>query len=128
MTDDDDNSDKKPPVPVVVPERTAVGTWKPGQSGNPRGKPLGARTKFIREIVELLGKSWHERGREVVTKVINEHPVEYLKICARLIPRDVHLTQHDAASSLSEEAVNELLEQIRKEIAAKKAKLIEGSR
>ena len=55
----------------------------------------------------------------MIARVIDEQPVEFLKVCARLLPRDVHFTQ-GGTTHMSEQAVNELIEEIEKEIARRK--------
>lgn len=41
------------------------GAWKPGQSGNPRGKPKGVRNKSTRMVLALM-----ERGAADITRAI----------------------------------------------------------
>ena len=43
--------------------------WKPGQSGNPAGKPPGARHAFSQGFIRDFALVWQEEGLEAVRKV-----------------------------------------------------------
>lgn len=45
------------------------GTWKPGQSGNPAGKPPGTRNRATQMVLALM-----EGGAEEITIAICAHP------------------------------------------------------
>jgi hypothetical protein len=62
--------------------------WKPGQSGNPNGRPIGSRTVFSDNFVRDLASVWSEEGRETMVKTARSNPA----VCARLIPNDVRVT------------------------------------
>ena len=108
-TDDDDNDEEKP-VAVVVPERTPVGTWKPGQSGNPRGKPLGAVAQFSRELKECFGEHFastlpdgRTKGLDAIERVWREQPHTYLGLAVRMVPQEVRVQESHAAAEMSDE-------------------------
>lgn len=50
---------------MIEQKRTSATVWKKGQSGNPKGKPRGARNHATRLVMGLL-----EEGAEEVAKVI----------------------------------------------------------
>ena len=56
--------------------------WKPGQSGNLNGRPVGTRQAFSAGFV---------RGRETMVKTARTNPAVFLATCAR-IPNDVRVT------------------------------------
>ena len=66
--------------------------WKPGQSGNPNGRPIGSRTVFSDNFVRDLASVWSEEGRETMVKTARTNPAVFFAACARLIPNDVKLT------------------------------------
>jgi hypothetical protein len=76
-----------------MPETTEpkqVGTqFKPGQSGNPKGRPKGARSKlgeaFLNELLADFGKG----GTEAIVKVREERPQDYLKVIASILPKEL---------------------------------------
>ena len=65
--------------------------WKPGQSGNPAGRPLGARNRLAETFLEDLYRDWREHGAQTIETVRENDPGAYLKIVAGLIPREMQL-------------------------------------
>lgn len=65
--------------------------WKPGQSGNPAGRPKGARSKLGEAFLKALQQDFAEHGAAVIERVRLTKPDAYLRIIAYLLPRDVNL-------------------------------------
>jgi hypothetical protein len=86
----EEDNDKKN-FPATVPERTPEGRFHPGKSGNYAGRPLSARTKFSRELIEAFARDWHKHGPEVLVRVRGENPTAYLTIAAKLVPKELLL-------------------------------------
>lgn len=61
--------------------------FQPGRSGNPLGRRKGSRNKLSQAFVDEVCASFEQHGREVIDRVRREHPVEFLKIVAALIPK-----------------------------------------
>jgi hypothetical protein len=73
-------------VEFVPAKRSRTDTqFKPGQSGNPKGRPKSSKHKLNDEFLYELSESWAEGGREVLRRVMQEQPVEYLKMMTKLI-------------------------------------------
>jgi len=72
--------------------------FKPGQSGNPQGRPKGARNKLTEDFVKALADDFGQHGRAAITTVREEDPGKYLDIVAKLVPKDidVNVTGMDA--------------------------------
>jgi hypothetical protein len=66
--------------------------WRPGQSGNPSGRPLGIRNKFSESFVSDVAAVWQDRGRTILEKMAQDEPARFAELCGRLIPKDVSLT------------------------------------
>ena len=69
--------------------KTNPGRWLPGTSGNPNGRPLGARSEFSNSFLRDLAASWGQCGPDVLARVAASDPSRYLAVCSTLIPRDV---------------------------------------
>lgn len=65
--------------------------WKPGQSGNPKGRPKGSRHKLAEDFVRALSEDFDENGVEAIKKVRAEDPSKYLTIIAQILPKDIDL-------------------------------------
>jgi hypothetical protein len=46
--------------------------WKPSQSGNPDGRPVGSRTAFSNGFLSDLAEVWAEHGRETMVKTAQQ--------------------------------------------------------
>ena len=94
--------------------------WKPGQSGNPNGRPIGSRTVFSDNFVRDLASVWSEEGRETLVKTARTNPAVFFATCARLIPNDVRVTvQQQLPGNLSAEdwaMMREIVEAVKQAI------------
>ena len=61
--------------------------FKPGQSGNPAGRPQGSRNKFTEAFFKLLAADYHEHGREIIEQVRQRHPMQYLPLIVSVLPK-----------------------------------------
>ena len=69
--------------------KRASSLWKPGQSGNPAGRPKGIRNKLGEAFVEALARDFVEFGDEAICMVRENKPDVYLQVMARIIPQHV---------------------------------------
>jgi len=70
------------------------GRWKPGQSGNLNGRPVGHRTRqqFSAQFLADLAEVWAAEGKQTMLATARAQPETFFATCARLIPKDVQLT------------------------------------
>ena len=61
--------------------------WKPGQSGNPAGRPKGARNKLSENFLSALADDFDTHGRDIIAKVRETRPHEYLRVVAATLPK-----------------------------------------
>jgi hypothetical protein len=66
--------------------------FQPGQSGNPLGRPVGARQKLGTAFVEALESDFLQHGVAAIQAVREKRPHDYLKVIASLLPRNVELS------------------------------------
>jgi hypothetical protein len=71
--------------------KSGLKPWKPGQSGNPLGRPQGARSKFSEAAVANLLEDWTTHGPGVLAKVRTADPSTYLRVAFSIIPKDVQI-------------------------------------
>ena len=90
MTDNGDGE------PAPGKHRGLCKPWKPGESGNPGGRPRGSRNKLHEEFVNELYADWCEHGAEVLKTVRETRPDVYVKIIASLLPRALGVDETNA--------------------------------
>jgi Family of unknown function (DUF5681) len=66
--------------------------WKPGQSGNPNGRPQGSRNKLSEDFLADLHESWLAFGKPALMTAAWTDPVAYVRLVASLIPRELEAT------------------------------------
>jgi hypothetical protein len=84
-----------PPVkPPYVGERDARGHFLPGTKPPPDvGRPKGSRSKLGEAFLADMYDDWKEHGPEVVKKVREEKPAEYLRVVASVLPKELHFSE-----------------------------------
>ena len=65
--------------------------FQPGQSGNPAGRPLGARNRLAETFLEDAYATWLEHGPQALETMAKDDPSAFVKTMAALLPRDVTL-------------------------------------
>jgi len=79
----------------TVAKQLAPFAFKPGQSGNPLGRPKGSRNKLGEAFIEALHNDFQTHGVAAIQKVRETKPDQYLKVVAAVIPQEVHHTVED---------------------------------
>jgi hypothetical protein len=63
-----------------------VKRWVPGQSGNPAGRSIGARSRFTEAFVGDVARVWEQHGASVLENMVASEPAKFADLCSRLIP------------------------------------------
>lgn len=111
MTDAPDSENTQGKQSGLVP-------WKPGQSGNPAGKPKGARNKLGEAFIQALHDSFEANGPETIEQVRVEKPDQYLKVIASLLPKEMNLTVTNDLEDMSDDELRERLRKLTDTAAA----------
>jgi hypothetical protein len=93
--------------------------WQPGQSGNPKGRPIGSRNKLNEKFILALHDDFAKHGPAVIAEVREKRPETYLKVIASILPRELHFKSASAFDGISDEELNDTLESIRRVLAAR---------
>lgn len=78
---------------TTVPVQSKPWEFKPGQSGNPAGRPKGARNKLGEHFVSALQADFEEHGPAAIATVRAEKPADYLKVVASLLPKQIEVKE-----------------------------------
>jgi len=90
------------------PIKDEKGRFVPGTSGNPAGKPKGARTKLGEQFLCALQADFEAHGVEAIETVREDRPQDYLKVIASLMPRDLNLNVNNLDDASDDELVQRL--------------------
>ena len=63
--------------------------WKPGESGNPAGRPLGSRNKLSELVIQDIAADWAIGGPDTIARVRMTDPSTYFRVVASILPKDV---------------------------------------
>jgi hypothetical protein len=73
------------------PKHSGLIPFKPGQSGNPLGRPKGARSKLGEAFLEDVLTDWEEHGAKAVVDCRVKDPVQYCKMVASILPKELNV-------------------------------------
>jgi hypothetical protein len=108
--------DKDAPASTEDEQRPAH-WFKPGQSGNPAGRPKGSKQRLSENFISALCQDFETHGQAVIDTVRSEKPADYLKIIASIVPKELTVN-HNNIEDMSDEELLDNLEQVRSLAAA----------
>ena len=74
--------------------KSGLRPWKPGESGNPAGRPIGARNKFSEDVIQAFALDWAAGGPEAIERVRLTDPNTYMRVVASILPKDIVVNVH----------------------------------
>ncbi len=83
--------------------------FKPGQSGNPAGRPKGSRNVLTENFITALTKDFAEHGVAAIKRAREDDPAAYLRVVASLAPKELHLMRENPLDQFSDEVIAALL-------------------
>jgi len=99
--------------------------YKPGQSGNPAGRPRGARSKLTEAVIAKLLASFEAHGDDAIERVRVHQPAAYLAACVSLLPKQQEKIESPFADLTDDEL--ELLEAFLRSARAKTVTTIDAT-
>jgi len=65
--------------------------FKPGQSGNPAGRPKGAKNKLTDAFWSDFAEAWQAHGATALKTVAESDPGKFIAVAASVMPKDVNV-------------------------------------
>ncbi len=84
-------------------------SWKPGQSGNPRGRPAGSRDRLTSAFVSKLADDFAEHGEQAIRDCRRDDPTAYLRLIVALAPKELEIRHDNALEQFSDAELAALL-------------------
>ena len=62
--------------------------FKPGQSGNPAGRPRGSRNKLAENFLADVYEKWRQQGSKALETMATSEPAKFCQMVAGLLPKE----------------------------------------
>jgi hypothetical protein len=85
--------------------------FKPGQSGNPKGRPQGSRNKLSEDFVADLHEAWLAFGKPALVTLAWTDPSTFVRMVASLIPRELEATITPVMERMSDAQLEAMIAQ-----------------
>lgn len=79
----------------TAPKQQIGVPFKPGQSGNPAGRPKGSKNRFSEDFWRDLADVWAAEGKSALESAVKSDPIKFCTMAASVLPKDVNV-RHEA--------------------------------
>lgn len=81
-------------------------------NGNANGRPKGSRNRLSENFIAALSDDFDKHGPSVIETVRTEHPKDYLKVIASIVPKEFTV-KDQTLEDMSDDELVELLAAVR---------------
>lgn len=100
--------------------------FKPGQPKT-AGRRKGSRDRIATALLTALADDFEKFGVQAVKIARVEKPVEYLRVIASLLPRELEIFNDNRLAELSDDELDSYVELARQQLASRAAGTGDGS-
>lgn len=91
--------------------------FKPGQSGNPAGRPKGARVRLGEQFLSDLLLDWEANGMAAIREMREKKAADYVKVVAATLPKELNVKVSEL-DELTDEQIARQLASVASQLAA----------
>lgn len=99
---------RRGPKTDVTDQEQKPWLFKPGQSGNPAGRPRGSRSKLSEDFLSDTYQQWQEHGSEALETMAKSEPAKFCQMVAGLLPKEMHIKDSALEDMSTDEIRNSL--------------------